>query len=122
MRVILVEPNTLPRIAEVENTPKSLQNTVGGYIEVISMDHLDPNIILICNEEGKLMGLPLNRTLHDRYGNTLDYIAGTFIICAERNGEFFSIPKKLENKYLEHFASDEVLWDERQHKHIDWER
>ena len=68
------------------------------------------------------MGLPLNRTLHDRYGNTLDYIAGTFIICAERNGEFVSISKKLENKYLERFASDEVLWDERHSKRTIHER
>ena len=121
MRVILVEPNTPPRIAEVENTLKSLQNTVGGYIEVISMDHLDPNIILICNEEGKIKDLPVNRILHDRYGNPLDYIAGIFIICAERNGEFVSISKNLENKYLERFASEKVLWDDRQRKPIYWE-
>lgn len=122
MRVILVEPNTPPRISEVENTLKSLQSTVGGYIEVLSMDHLDPNLILICNEEGKLMDLPVNRTLHNRYGNALDYIAGTFIICAERNGEFVSIPKKLENKYLEHFASKEILWDKYQPKYVERER
>ena len=122
MRVILVEPNIPPRIAEVENTLKSLQNTVGGYIEVISMDHLDPNIILICNEEGKIRDLPVNRILYNRYGNALDYIAGTFMICAERNGEFVSIPKKLENKYLERFASSKVLWDNYQPRRTIHER
>lgn len=37
---------------------------------------------MICNEEGKLNGLPLNRALWDEDGNLYDIISGTFFLCA----------------------------------------
>ncbi len=35
---------------------------------------------LICNEEGKFLGLPLNRALRDDAGEVYDIIAGNFLI------------------------------------------
>ena len=35
---------------------------------------------LICNEEGKFLGLPLNRALRDDTGEIYDIIAGNFLI------------------------------------------
>ena len=43
--------------------------------------HEEP-VALICNEEGKLNGLPLNRALWDEDGNLYDIISGTFFLCA----------------------------------------
>ena len=40
------------------------------------------HVALICNEEGKLNGLPLNRALWDEDGNLYDIISGTFFLCA----------------------------------------
>ena len=98
MRVILVEPNTPPRIVEIENTLKTLQNTVGGYIEVISMDHIDSNLILICNEEGKLIGLDGNR----RVGR--DIIVGVFYVMSEdREGNRISLSEKKIQYYQKLF-------------------
>lgn len=37
---------------------------------------------MICNEEGKLNGLPLNRALWDEDGTLYDIISGTFFLCA----------------------------------------
>ena len=37
---------------------------------------------MICNEEGKLNCLPLNRALWDEDGNLYDIISGTFFLCA----------------------------------------
>ena len=39
---------------------ENLQNTVGGYIECVSPD---PRIVIICNEEGKLIGMEQNMHL-----------------------------------------------------------
>ena len=36
---------------------------------------------LICHEEGKIRGLPLNRPLKDEDGRTYDIVAGTFLLC-----------------------------------------
>ena len=37
-------------------------------------------VAIVCNEEGKLNGLPLNRTIYDSEGNYIDVIAGTFFM------------------------------------------
>ena len=59
MRVIYKAPGKAPEIVEIENTLEALQAAVGGYIEVVTMSK---NACVICNEEGKLWGMPYNIT------------------------------------------------------------
>ena len=59
MRVIYKAPGKPPEIIEIENTLEALQEKVGGYIEVVTMAK---NARIICNEEGRLRGLPYNIT------------------------------------------------------------
>lgn len=59
MRAIVKEPGHRPRIAEIENTLTALQKVVGGYIETVT---LAKDCCIICNEEGRLQGLPYNLT------------------------------------------------------------
>jgi len=56
MKVLMVEPGKSPYAAEIESGLKSLQAAVGGDIQAV-YPYEDP-VALICNEEGKLMGLP----------------------------------------------------------------
>ena len=46
----------------ISNTLKNLQRTVGGYIETFPVDEKN---VIICNEEGRIRGLPRNCTLFD---------------------------------------------------------
>lgn len=57
-----------------------LKEIVGGYIEVL---HLNGNEILVCNEEGKLKGYPLNieATRIVQENDISDYIVGNVLIC-----------------------------------------
>ena len=57
MRVIRKDPGERPFIVEIPNTLDALQNAVGGYIETVT---LFSNATIICNEEGRLLGLPHN--------------------------------------------------------------
>lgn len=66
-----------PYAAEIESGLKSLQAAVGGDIQA-SYPGDDP-VALICNEEGKLMGLPLNRALFDD-DHIYDIVSGNFLI------------------------------------------
>ena len=52
---------------EIDSGLESLQHEVGGYIEAI-YPYEDP-VALVCNEEGELEGLPLNRALRDEDGD-----------------------------------------------------
>ena len=89
IRVLIVEPNKEPYQAKIEHTLKNLQNVVDGYIEILELEH---NVDLICNEEGKINNLLLNRVVD------YDIIAGTFIIAGHKDSESISLSRKEINQ------------------------
>ena len=60
------------------NQLKPLQKAVGGLIEVVPSTH--KGLSVICNEEGKLLGLPINykATVLHRFG--ADPLCGDVVI------------------------------------------
>ena len=80
MKILVIEPLKAPYVKEIRGNLKSMQAIVGGLIEAI-YPFDDPEIALICNDEGKLMGLPYNRALRDEDGRIYDVVAGTFFLC-----------------------------------------
>ena len=110
MRVLVMEPGKEAVDKEIDSSLKSMQEVVGGYIEAI-YPFRDP-VALVCNEEGKLDHLPLNRVLYDEdSGQALDVIAGTFFICgAPPDAEdFTSLTDEQVQKYQEQFHSPEMI-------------
>lgn len=105
MRAIVVEPMKMPRVEEIGNTLQELQQAVGGSIEVVPAE-LGDDALVICNEEGKIMGLPYNRCVYDADGIPHDVIAGTFI---NLDGEFVSITPEHETKYMERYSREMIL-------------
>ena len=59
VKALLVEPNTEPRAIEIDGSLASMQALVGGLIEAVYP--FEDSVALICNDEGKLTGLPQNR-------------------------------------------------------------
>ena len=57
MLAIIKRPGEPAKRIEIDNTLEALQKAVGGYIETVT---LFEDVALICNEEGRLMGLPHN--------------------------------------------------------------
>ena len=92
IKCLLVEPYKLPREIEIDNTLEAKQHLVGGYIECVYFQ----DIIIICNEEGKINGMHWNRDIGS------DIIFGPFLIVGDdyENGSFKSLTEKqiLENK------------------------
>ncbi|MCK5129133.1 MAG: DUF3846 domain-containing protein [Clostridiales bacterium] len=94
--VVIVQPFCQPAKQNIKNDLTTLQQQVGGYIQMINP--FDDNACLICDEEGKIKGLPLNRQV----GN--DIIAGTFIIAGiGDDGELSSLSDKQIEKYKNKF-------------------
>ena len=81
MKVLFIQPLKAPKTVEIDGSLESMQKLVGGYIETI-YPFEDGEISLVCNEEGKLEGLPLNRALYDSEGEIYDIVAGSFFICS----------------------------------------
>ena len=63
IRVVLLEAGQEARITEIDASLPGLQRAVDGWIE--AMDLPGEDAVLICNEEGKLIGLPLNRAIRE---------------------------------------------------------
>ena len=91
MRVLIKEVGKAPRIADIENTLESLKALVGGYIEVVTMED---NILLVCNEEGKMQGLPPN------FSTGRDVIVGTAVFVSYDGREDFTGLDDWQLEYL----------------------
>lgn len=105
MTVLVVEPRKEPYLKEIDPGLHSLQAEVGGDIAA-SYPFSDP-VGLVCNDEGKLIGLELNRGLRDKDGNLYDIMAGTFLVVGLGEESFASLPPELAQKYMEHFKQPE---------------
>lgn len=86
MKVVLVKSGEVAVVTEISETLSEMQKIVGGPIEVLPID----DALIICNEEGKLKDLPLNRAIKAGF-DIADIIVGTFFVCGEREGEFVSL-------------------------------
>ena len=90
IRILVIKTNEEPHQLKIPHTLEDMQNVVGGLVEYVELEH---NVDLICNDEGKLLNLELNRVL----GN--DIIAGTFFIAGQHKGETISLSRKQIKKY-----------------------
>jgi hypothetical protein len=63
-------------------------------------------VCLICNEEGKILGMPLNRSVRME-GQIVDIIAGTCFICDCSGSNFGSLSQEQQQKYLRMFKYPE---------------
>lgn len=105
IRVVMVEPNKPPYVAEIGNDLDSMKKAVGGYIQPVN---LAPYVSLVCNEEGKLLGLEGNRSL----GN--DIIVGNFFIVGyDDEGEFISLTEEQTKECMQKFLKPESFTREQ---------
>lgn len=87
IEVIEKLPGKAARIRMIDNTLKAFQDFVGGYIEAVT---LPDGVVMICNEEGKWMGLEPNITI------TRDVIVGPVLFCGASGEEFADVPVSID--------------------------
>ncbi len=78
-----------------------MQHQVGGLIQALYP--FEDAAAIICNDEGKLLGLPWNRPLFDEDGQIYDVIAGTFLVVGLTEDDFGSLSDEQIQKYTEMF-------------------
>ena len=110
MKVLLVKPGEYAREAEIGNNLESMQQTVGGWIEEYMP--FEDEVALVCNEEGKMHGLDLNRAIYSENGEIMDIIAGDFFVCYApiESENFQSLPNDLMTKYEKKFKYPEQFF------------
>ena len=107
LKILMVAPGEYPKEVVLENNLDALQKAVSigcdyqGLIEVIS---LEKGVRIICNEEGKLLGLEGNRRLGS------DIIAGVFYVVGEdKCGNFVSLTEAQMQYYTKRFWEPEQI-------------
>lgn len=107
IKILVVEPGKKPYAKEIDSSLKSLQHEVGGYIEGIYP--FEEPVAIVCNEEAKMEGLPLNRALRDDEGEIYDIVAGTFLVVGLTDDSFGSLSDDLIQKFSNHFNPPETF-------------
>ena len=87
MKAIIKRPGRPATVEDVDNTLEALQGIVGGYIQVITVA---TDCVLICNEEGRILGLPRNNRIAG-----VDF-CGTVIVAGASGDDFADCPVSLE--------------------------
>ena len=103
--VLIVEPGKEPYAKEIDSGLESLQHEVGGYIQAVYT--FEEPVAIVCNEEAKLEGLPLNRALRDEDGDIYDIVAGTFMVVGLTDDSFGSLTPELMQQFTDHFKTPE---------------
>lgn len=97
LRVLKVEPGEIPYETEIENDLHSIQDEVGGGL--FQIVYLDNDVLLCCNEEGKLNGMAPNRWVQE------DIICGPFFLVGDNGaGDFVSLTDEQVAEYQEMFG------------------
>lgn len=105
MNVLLVKPNCTPEVVEISGNLESMQSLVGGTIQAIYP--FPEHIALIANDEGKMIGLPLNRAVPE----IGDVICGDFFLCGAPpdSGYFASLTDEQIAHFNERFLHPETF-------------
>ena len=108
IKVLKIAPFAAPEICVLDNHLRALQEAVSigaddvGLIQVVGLE--DERACIVCNEEGKLIGLPLNRWIG------YDVIAGVFyVVGQDRNGNFTSLSEEQIRHYQKRFECAEYF-------------
>lgn len=80
---LVKRPGEPPRHVNVSNSLEALQKNVGGYIETVTLAR---DLVIICNEEGRLLDLPYNCTICG-----VDFV-GPILMVGVKGDEFADLP------------------------------
>ena len=110
IEVILLQPGREGKVIKIENDLDTMQSIVDGNIEIFMP--FEDEVAIICNEEGKMMNLDLNRAIKGEDGEIIDIIVGDCFLCYApiESEDFLSLPEELKEKYLERFRQPEIFY------------
>ena len=94
IKVIVKPPRRIAHFEWIDNTLEAFQKIVGGYIEVVT---LAPDLVIVSNEESRLLGLEENCRLYhpDNYRVTDNSFAGTIIAAGIKKDAFSDVKVSL---------------------------
>ncbi len=108
IKVVMIEPGKLARSTEINPTLENLQKAVGGLIQTYYP--FEEMVCIVCNDEGKINGMELNRGIYGDDGKLQDIIAGTFFICDCSGERFESLSSEQIERFTKQFEKPERFY------------
>ena len=110
MVVLLIKPDEKPELMVIDGSLESEQKLVDGWIEMLMP--FEEEVAIICNEEGKINGMPYNRAVRYENGQIMDVMAGNFFVCyaPSYSSNFLSLPPEMIYKYAKMFEHPEEIF------------
>ena len=104
LKVLMKRVGKKPEVIEIPDTLKAKQELVGGLIEIVQYD----DVLLVCNEEGKILNMPPNLIFE------FDYIAGDCFIMGENinTGEWRDLTQSEIETYSRELDRRSYKWIE----------
>jgi len=94
IKIIIKKPHENQELKVVTNEFKDFQKIVGGYIEIVE---ITKDILMVCNEEGKLNNLRPNLLIPN------DTVVGTVFFCSEDENTNFASLTESQIKFVTEF-------------------
>ena len=111
MKDLIVEPMQPCRTQEIPDTLEAMQAIVGGHLQAVYP--FRDEVALVCNEEGKNLGLPYNRPLTNDQGIPYDILCGTFFLAGLGTESFVSLTDDQIQRYKSLYDNMVVLTTEK---------
>ncbi len=111
LKVLVVEPMQPCRVQEIHGL-EEMQAIVGGYIQAVYP--FRDEVALVCNEDGKNLGLPYNRPLTNDRGIPYDMICGSFFLAGMGEEDFVSLTEEQIKKFSALYDNMVVLTAEKE--------
>ncbi|MBR3819329.1 MAG: DUF3849 domain-containing protein [Clostridia bacterium] len=108
LTVLVVAPGEKPSVVTIPAGLDSLYNQVGEPIQAIYP--FEEPVGIVCNDNGKINGMQLNRALRDDENSIYDIVSGTFLVVGLGEEDFCSLTPEQIEKYSEHFAEPEMFF------------
>lgn len=106
MKILVVEPQKPCRVQEI-NSLADMQRIVGGDIEAVYP--FQELVAVVCNADGKALGLPMNRPLLDKDYLPYDIIRGTFFVAGLGQEDFISLTDEQIQRYKSLYDNMQIL-------------
>ncbi|MBO6282630.1 MAG: DUF3846 domain-containing protein [Pseudobutyrivibrio sp.] len=90
---------------EIENTLEALQEFVDGYIEVF---YIGNDLLVVCNEEGKLRDLGVTAALVNENEEIIELIAGNCLVVRDNGEGDFESLKDGDEEYIKQHLKDVI--------------
>lgn len=108
IKILIKHPKSDALVAYLNNDDlPAMQKIVGGYIETMR-PFADDKIVVVCNEDGKRLGLPANLLMEAGIYGT-DIVVGTIFVAAFNGaGDFVALTDEQTNRALNFIEATKI--------------